>query len=156
MPTGSSLLNGVGGEIRLDAPVEKIHTSNRKVTGVTTADGWHGDFDAVIRACAGTPRKHEAGTWITADMRSSYTDLHGLGFAGVLGEIGLPEGQQLTALLAFNVGVELGQIAVILCAYLAVGIWFRDKPWYHQRITIPGSLIISIIGLYWTYDRIVF
>ena len=37
----------LGGEIRLDAPVEKIHTSNGKVTGVTTADGWHGDFDAV-------------------------------------------------------------------------------------------------------------
>ncbi len=37
----------LGGEIRLDAPVDKIHTSNGRVTGVTTADGWHGDFDAV-------------------------------------------------------------------------------------------------------------
>jgi len=37
----------LGGEIRLDAPVERIHTSNGRVTGVTTADGWHGDFDAV-------------------------------------------------------------------------------------------------------------
>jgi phytoene desaturase len=41
------LFTELGGEIRLDAPVEKIHTSNGRVTGVTTADGWHGDFDAV-------------------------------------------------------------------------------------------------------------
>ena len=41
------LLEELGGEIRLDSPVERIHTSNGKVTGVTTADGWHSDFDAV-------------------------------------------------------------------------------------------------------------
>ena len=82
--------------------------------------------------------------------------LHGLGFAGVLSEFGMPPNAFATALISFNVGVELGQLVVILFAYLVVGIWFRDRPWYHQRITVPGSLIISIIGLYWTYDRIVF
>jgi len=82
--------------------------------------------------------------------------LHGLGFAGVLSDFGMPANAFATALISFNVGVELGQLTVILFAYLAVGIWFRYKPWYHQRITVPGSLIISIIGLYWTYDRIVF
>jgi hydrogenase/urease accessory protein HupE len=81
--------------------------------------------------------------------------LHGLGFAGVLSDFGMPANAFATALISFNVGVELGQLTVILFAYFAVGIWFRDKSWYHQRITIPGSLIISIIGLYWTYDRIV-
>jgi hydrogenase/urease accessory protein HupE len=82
--------------------------------------------------------------------------LHGMGFAGVLAEFGMPPNAFATALISFNVGVELGQIAVIICAYLLVGLWFRSKPWYHQRITIPGSLIISVIGLYWTWDRIVF
>jgi hydrogenase/urease accessory protein HupE len=82
--------------------------------------------------------------------------LHGLGFAGVLSDFGMPPNAFATALISFNVGVELGQITVILLAYLVVGIWFRHKSWYHQRITVPGSLIISIIGLYWTYDRIVF
>ena len=82
--------------------------------------------------------------------------LHGLGFAGVLSDFGMPPNAFATALISFNVGVELGQLAVILVAYFAVGIWFRDKPWYHQRITVPGSLIISVIGLYWTYDRLVF
>jgi phytoene desaturase len=41
------LFTELGGEIRLDSPVERIHTSNGRVTGVTTADGWHGDFEAV-------------------------------------------------------------------------------------------------------------
>ena len=82
--------------------------------------------------------------------------LHGLGFADVLSEFGMPSYAFATALISFNVGVELGQIAVIVVAYLLVGIWFRARPWYHQRITVPGSLVISLIGLYWTYDRIVY
>jgi hydrogenase/urease accessory protein HupE len=82
--------------------------------------------------------------------------LHGLGFAGVLSEFGMPANAFATALISFNVGVELGQITVIVMAYLLVGIWFREKPWYRQRIIVPASLAISVIGLYWTYDRIVF
>jgi len=82
--------------------------------------------------------------------------LHGLGFAGVLSEFGMPANAFATALISFNVGVELGQITVIIVAYLLAGIWFRQKPWYHRRITVPASLVISVLGLYWTYDRIVF
>jgi hypothetical protein len=67
----------------------------------------------------------------------------------------MPPNAFATALISFNIGVELGQLTVILFAYLAIGIWFRERQWYHQRITVPGSLIISVIGLYWTYDRIV-
>jgi hydrogenase/urease accessory protein HupE len=80
--------------------------------------------------------------------------LHGMGFASVLSDFGMPENAFVTALISFNVGVELGQIAVIALAFFAVGIWFRNKPWYRQAIVIPGSLAIAITGLYWTYDRI--
>ena len=55
----------------------------------------------------------------------------------------------------FNVGVELGQLAVILLALLAVG-WFRDRPWYRSRITIPASCLIALVGLYWTVERAFF
>lgn len=79
--------------------------------------------------------------------------LHGLGFAGVLGEIGLPEGEFLTALISFNVGVEFGQLAVILLALLVVG-WCRHKDWYRQAIVIPGSMVIAAAGLYWTWERV--
>ncbi len=79
--------------------------------------------------------------------------LHGLGFAGVLAELGLPRGEYLTALLSFNGGVELGQLAVILAAFLTIG-WFRDHPWYRSRVTVPLSLAIAIVGLYWAITRL--
>lgn len=79
--------------------------------------------------------------------------LHGLGFAGVLMEVGLNEQQLITGLIAFNIGVELGQLTVIGLCFLAVGIWFKDKPWYRQRITIPASAVIACIGAYWVVER---
>ena len=79
--------------------------------------------------------------------------LHGMGFAGVLTEIGLPRSEFVTALIAFNIGVELGQLAVILSALALVG-WFRNRTWYRRRVVIPASLLISLVGLYWTVQRI--
>jgi hypothetical protein len=80
--------------------------------------------------------------------------LHGLGFAGVLREVGLPHGQFVPALVSFNVGVELGQLAVITIAYLAVGIWGRNKTWYRPRVVIPASATIAAVGLFWTVQRV--
>lgn len=80
--------------------------------------------------------------------------LHGLGFASVLGEIGLDPTRFIVGLVGFNLGVEFGQLAVITVAFLAVGLWFRNKPWYRARITNPASLAISIIAAYWFFERI--
>ena len=82
--------------------------------------------------------------------------LHGMGFASVLSDFGMPADAFLTALISFNVGVELGQVTIILLAFLAIGLWFRDKSWYRRVIEIPLSLAIAVTGLYWTWDRIVF
>lgn len=82
--------------------------------------------------------------------------LHGLGFAGILREFGMPEGEFVPGLLSFNVGVELGQLSIIAVAYLLVGIWFGRKPWYRQRVVIPGSLIIAAIGGFWFIQRVFF
>lgn len=80
--------------------------------------------------------------------------LHGLGFAGILKEFGIPEGEFLVGLLSFNVGVELGQLLVIAACFLAVGFWFGRKPWYRQRVVIPGSLIIAAVGGFWFVQRV--
>ncbi|MGI9330932.1 MAG: HupE/UreJ family protein [Gammaproteobacteria bacterium] len=82
--------------------------------------------------------------------------LHGLGFAGVLTDLGLPRDEFVTALIAFNVGVELGQLAVIALAFLAIGLWFRNRSWYRKGIEIPASLAIAVVGAYWTIERIFF
>ncbi len=80
--------------------------------------------------------------------------IHGLGFAGVLGELGLPSNQFFSALLAFNVGVELGQIAVILLAWAAIGRWTADKPWYHARVVVPACGAIALVAAWWTVERL--
>jgi hypothetical protein len=82
--------------------------------------------------------------------------LHGLGFAGILQELGLPRDQYVTALVGFNVGVELGQLAVIALAFFATAYWFRDRSWYRGRIVQPASLLIAAAGLFWTVERIWF
>lgn len=82
--------------------------------------------------------------------------IHGMGFAGVLSELGLPSDKFVTALLTFNVGVEFGQLAVIIGAWLLVGVWFHKKEWYRKRIVIPISAIIALIALYWTIERTFF
>lgn len=80
--------------------------------------------------------------------------LHGLGFAGVLREIGLPQSDYLLGLIAFNIGVEGGQLAVIGPAWLATGLWFARAPWYRRRVAMPASLAIAAVGLYWTIERV--
>lgn len=79
--------------------------------------------------------------------------LHGLGFASVLGDFGLPTAQFIPALIAFNIGVEIGQLTVIAICFLAVGIWFHNKPWYHSRIVVPASAAIAIMAAYWVLER---
>ena len=79
--------------------------------------------------------------------------LHGLGFAGVLGELGLPEQERLLALVSFNAGIELGQLAVIAGAALACG-WFRSAPWYRTRLVVPASAGIALVGLAWAVERV--
>lgn len=96
--------------------------------------------------------------------------LHGLGFASVLGEFGLPEGQFIPALIGFNVGVELGQLTVIALA--AALLWLgcyaarrarlsgveemvAEYPVMFRAWSVTGSLIIALIAVYWVIERTV-
>ena len=81
--------------------------------------------------------------------------LHGLGFASVLADIGLPQDQFLLGLGLFNLGVELGQLTVIATAFFAVG-WFRRQSWYQSIIAQPATIAIAGTGAYWFLKRIAF
>ena len=78
--------------------------------------------------------------------------LHGMGFASVMKELELPEGQVIKPLVGFNLGVELGQVTVLAMAFL-VTIWFMKKPQFGIVRKIASGLI-GAVGLYWTYERI--
>ncbi|MEP2680893.1 MAG: HupE/UreJ family protein [Sulfitobacter sp.] len=79
--------------------------------------------------------------------------LHGLGFASVLGDFGLPAGQFVPALIGFNIGVELGQLAVIAIAFVLVG-WAMKRDWYRRAIAVPASCVIAAVGAYWFIERV--
>ena len=86
--------------------------------------------------------------------------IHGLGFAGFFGDLGLPPGQFWSALIGFNVGVEIGQLSVILVAAIlayALRRWLRDPAGvagYRSWIVRPGSALIGLTGLWWGVTRL--
>jgi hypothetical protein len=80
--------------------------------------------------------------------------VHGMGFAGALGQIGLPKKDYLLSLVMFNVGVELGQMTIILLAYFLIAKWFGDKPYYRKAIVIPISVLIAATAGFWTVERL--
>jgi len=80
--------------------------------------------------------------------------LHGMGFAGVLRQLRLPRGKFIPALVSFNVGIELAQLAVIGIAFLAIAVWFRERDWYRPRFVVPASLAIAATGMLWTVQRL--
>lgn len=82
--------------------------------------------------------------------------IHGMGFASSLNEIGLPRNKFFTSILAFNVGVELGQITVILAMFAFIIIPLRNIKNYRQRVVYPLSVLIGLIALYWTIERVFF
>jgi len=80
--------------------------------------------------------------------------LHGLGFATILDDVGLVENFFITSLLFFNLGVEFGQLFIIILCFAFLR-WFYKKNWYRRLITNPLSFIIAIVGFYWFLDRII-
>ena len=80
--------------------------------------------------------------------------LHGLGFASVLSDMGLPEGRFVIALIGFKIGVELGQLAIIATAFLVFAMPFGRQTWYRSMIAIPASCLIAGIGAWWMFERV--
>lgn len=82
--------------------------------------------------------------------------LHGFGFSGALREIGLPEGQLPVALLTFNVGVELGQLAVIGVAYALWRVALRRLDDARAAAARRGAAyLLGTIATFWTLERVI-
>jgi HupE / UreJ protein len=80
--------------------------------------------------------------------------LHGFGFASVLAEMGLPQGARLVSLVAFNLGVEAGQLAVVL-AVMPIAYLLRSTGFYRRGIMPWGSTAIACVALFWFVQRAV-
>lgn len=79
--------------------------------------------------------------------------LHGFGFATVLAELGLPRESLVAALLGFNLGVELGQLAIV-AAFLPLAFAARDTWFYRRMIFVGGSVAIALIAALWMVERV--
>jgi hypothetical protein len=99
------------------------------------------------------PLEKDAGSWTRLAVVFALGLVHGLGFAGILRELGLSGGQLAAGLVSFNAGVELGQLAVIALAFL-VSAPVREKEWYARAVVTPACLAIAAVGLFWTVERI--
>nr|WP_170340090.1 HupE/UreJ family protein [Ruegeria arenilitoris] len=109
----------------------------------------------ILRHKEGELRLSEQYPWIVC---FSFGLLHGLGFAGALAEIGLPSQEIPAALLAFNIGVEAGQLAFIAVLALLIAMWRliapRNADWVtHLAIPVTGYAI-GCISLYWLIERV--
>ena len=81
--------------------------------------------------------------------------IHGMGFASSLNEIGLPRNQFIESVAAFNLGVEFGQLTIIVMVYGLLIRFFGQRGWYRPRIVLPLSAAIAVIAFFWTIERIV-
>jgi HupE / UreJ protein len=82
--------------------------------------------------------------------------IHGMGFASALNETGLPRNNFFTSILSFNLGVELGQVAIIVGVFAIVIIPFGKKGWYRKGVVYPLSVLIALVAAYWTVQRVFF
>lgn len=82
--------------------------------------------------------------------------IHGLGFASSLNEIGLPRNQFALSILSFNIGVELGQLCIIIAVFAFLIQPFGKKAFYRKRIVYPISIAIAAMAVYWIVERVLF
>jgi HupE / UreJ protein len=85
-------------------------------------------------------------------MAFAFGLIHGFGFASVLADLGLPQDALALALVGFNVGVELGQLAIVV-AFLPLAFVLRDSAFYRRAVLVAGSLLIAAIALAWFLER---
>ncbi|MGI4872818.1 MAG: HupE/UreJ family protein [Janthinobacterium lividum] len=80
--------------------------------------------------------------------------IHGMGFASSLTGVGLPRQAYFGSLISFNVGVELGQLTIIMLCWALIGRWAATRPWYRARVVVPVSVVIGLVAAVWTVQRL--
>lgn len=105
----------------------------------------------IIHVSQGRSGLTQRGPWIVA---FTFGLLHGFGFAGALTEIGLPQQAVPLALLCFNIGVELGQLAFVAAVLLSILLGQRLLQTTPGWISTATAYAIGIVASYWTIERV--
>lgn len=92
-------------------------------------------------------------TWFRTTLVFGVGLLQGLSWARILRETGWPKGQALPELAGFSIGVGLGQIAVLLLAFVVLGVWTRNQAWYRTRVALPVAVTVASLGFYTLLER---
>ena len=90
------------------------------------------------------------GRWVVAFC---FGLIHGFGFASVLQDLGLPREALALALVGFNVGVELGQLAIV-AVFLPLAFAVRRTAFYQKGVLVGGSLLIALVAGIWLAERL--
>lgn len=132
-------LSTLGGVSLPSAPVEIAIALSLALMGVE-----------ILHKRAGRPGLAARYPWSVAGLIGL---VHGFGFAGALAEIGLPDGARALALLFFNIGVELGQLALI-AALLGLG-WLLARAMDNapDLARVAGAYLVGIAGTFWAIER---
>jgi hypothetical protein len=93
---------------------------------------------------------------LRAPMAALFGLVHGFGFAAVLREFGLPQAAIGWSLFGFNLGVELGQLALVVPLALALAAVRRQRPVTARRIAMVGSVVVALAGAFWFVQRVFF
>ncbi|MEP6824944.1 MAG: HupE/UreJ family protein [Ramlibacter sp.] len=88
--------------------------------------------------------------WI---MAFAFGLIHGFGFASVLADLGLPQGALVLALVGFNAGVEVGQLAIV-AVFLPLAFWLRGSRFYRVGVLQGGSVLVAILAGWWLVQRV--
>ena len=91
----------------------------------------------------------ESKRWM---MAFAFGLLHGFGFASVLADLGLPKHALVLALVGFNVGVELGQLAIV-AVFLPLAFSLRGTVFYRVGVLKGGSSIVALLATWWLVQR---
>lgn len=106
----------------------------------------------IIHSRRGRPGYVERWPWVVAFI---FGLLHGFGFAGALAEVGLPEHAIPFALVFFNIGVELGQLAFVGMVLVSAWLIHRFKQFPFRPVEMLATYLIGGIAAYWTMERVV-
>jgi hydrogenase/urease accessory protein HupE len=144
---------------------ETCFTVSHSVTFSATALGWIHVSPAAAEAAialslilvaldVGTGAALDEAAWQGPLIALVFGLVHGLGFAGALGAVGLPDHAVASALVGFGLGVEIGQIVFLVIVLLGLWALGHTRPLLVPRVAVAGSYLVGVTGSYWLFERL--